>query len=58
MSTPGDFALRGTKFYTVSRPSDYMLTHIARFAEEDTERRCQWWAVLEATLKVRPTCRL
>ena len=53
LSTPGDFAQPGTKFYTVSRPSDYMLTHFARFAKEDTARSAQWHVVLETSLKVR-----
>ena len=53
ISTPGDFAVPGSRFYTVSRPSDYMLTHLKRFAEEDTDRHLHWAAVLEATVRVR-----
>lgn len=53
MSTPGDFAVPGSRFYTISRPSDYMLTHLKRFAEEDVTRGIHWAAVLESTVKVR-----
>lgn len=52
MSTPGDFAVPGSRFYTISRPSDYMLTHLKRFAEEDVDRGIYWAAVLESTVKV------
>ena len=54
LSTPGDFAVPGSKYYSVSRPSDYMLTHIARFAKEDTARGLEWRLVLESSLRVRP----
>ena len=53
VSTPGDFATPKSRFYAISRPSDYMLTHLKLFAEEDADRGTQWAAVLEATVKVR-----
>ena len=53
ISTPGDFAVPGSRFYSISRPSDYMLTHLKRFAEEDVERGTHWAAVLESTVRVR-----
>ncbi len=53
MSTPGDFATPKSRLYSISRPSDYMLTHLKRFAEEDEDRGSQWAAVLEATVQVR-----
>ena len=53
VSTPGDFATPKSRLYSISRPSDYMLTHLKRFAEEDADRGSQWAAVLEATVQVR-----
>lgn len=53
VSTPGDFATPKSRLYSISRPSDYMLTHLKRFAEEDADRGTQWAAVLESTVQVR-----
>ncbi|KAL3134950.1 hypothetical protein ABBQ32_007910 [Trebouxia sp. C0010 RCD-2024] len=40
------------KFYWVSRPSDYMLTHFKLFSEIDTERSSNWVSVMNATVAV------
>ncbi|KAL0041273.1 hypothetical protein WJX77_010658 [Trebouxia sp. C0004] len=40
------------KFYWVSRPSDYMLTHFQLFSEVDTQRSKQWISVIEASVQV------
>lgn len=52
MTTPGDFATPGSKYYALSRPSDYMLSHLTRFAAEDTARSDKWQMVLDASVKV------
>ena len=52
ITTPGDFATPGSKYYRLSRPSDYMLSHLMRFAAEDTVRSAKWQMVLDASVKV------
>ncbi|KAK9766578.1 hypothetical protein K7432_004236 [Basidiobolus ranarum] len=48
----GDWVEKGTKFDKITRPSDFLLTHLLLFSREDvSERRDGWIRVLEATIR-------
>lgn len=40
------------RFYWVTRPSDYMLTHFQLFSEVDTKRKEEWEGLIQATVKL------
>ncbi|KAK9823839.1 hypothetical protein WJX72_005859 [[Myrmecia] bisecta] len=47
--TVGDWCQPVVPQHAISRHSDYMLTHLALFAQEDTANRQNWTAVFDAT---------
>ncbi|ORY06305.1 Six-hairpin glycosidase [Basidiobolus meristosporus CBS 931.73] len=48
----GDWVEHGSKYEKLTRPSDFLLTHLLLFSREDApERRDGWTRVLEATIR-------
>ena len=50
--TLGDWCVEGHKLRAVARSSDFLPSHLALFAEEDTAHAATWTACLDATLQV------